>query len=294
VLYVLSSGRSGSTLLELLLGTHPEIESAGEAQLLGFTASAPNGTCRCGFPLERCPVWSGVLGADDGSARTRELGRFRESRNAGRTLRPELLLEVLAGRLGPEGRTHAAAYATTSFAFLDAVADRRTRYVVDASKDLYRLHWLAKGSQREVRVLLLTRDPRAFVWSSAGRRATSLVTTLRLAARWSVQQLLMTRWLRASGTPWMLVRYEDLVTDPPAALRAIERWLRVDPDRFVPADLFERRGHGVAGNPMQFREGQITFDDEWRDRFARSPQRIVWAVAGVPARRLGYRWRSRW
>jgi hypothetical protein len=295
LVYLLSTGRTGSTLLELLLANHQGIETAGEAQLLPFAVSATNATCRCGSRFDVCPVWSAAMSAPSFDDDVRQLRRFRETGDAGRTVRTELLPEMLTGRVAPARRAEAEAYADASFELLGAVArPPRTRYVVDASKDLHRLHWLSSGADVPMRVVLLTRDPRGYVRSAMGNEPTDdPARILRLALRWSAQHLLMLRWLGAARPSWMLVRYEDLATRPGATLTTIGRWLGLDPEGFEPADPFRARSHGIAGNPMQFREAPIRLDDRWRE-LDPAAQRLVWTLTAFHARRLGYRWRSRW
>lgn len=59
VVYILSPGHSGSTLLGLLLGAHPAVATVGELKF------APPGyrdgqTCSCGVRMEQCDFWQAV------------------------------------------------------------------------------------------------------------------------------------------------------------------------------------------------------------------------------------------
>src|ERR1700743_2959648 len=60
VIYIAGSGRSGSTLLERVLGEMPGAVNVGEL-IDVFRRTAPLGErCGCGLPFTDCPFWSGV------------------------------------------------------------------------------------------------------------------------------------------------------------------------------------------------------------------------------------------
>ena len=55
-----SSSHSGSTLLDLMLGAHSNVSSAGEMNRLSLFAEER--LCTCGAPVARCAYWNRVLG----------------------------------------------------------------------------------------------------------------------------------------------------------------------------------------------------------------------------------------
>jgi hypothetical protein len=57
---VASAGHSGSTLLDLLLGNHPQVSSAGEMNRL--TLHAADRVCACGSTVTACDYWNRVRG----------------------------------------------------------------------------------------------------------------------------------------------------------------------------------------------------------------------------------------
>jgi sulfotransferase family protein len=61
LLYISSSGHSGSTLLDVLLGNHPSISSLGEVNRLSI--SPYTRICACGTVVARCTFWNGIAEA---------------------------------------------------------------------------------------------------------------------------------------------------------------------------------------------------------------------------------------
>ena len=58
--YICSAARSGSTLLDVLLGNHSRVASLGEFSFLS-KAIALNQTCSCGESIHKCPAWSKIF-----------------------------------------------------------------------------------------------------------------------------------------------------------------------------------------------------------------------------------------
>ena len=58
--YICSAGHSGSTLLDLLLGSHSRIASLGEIDQLSKNI-ALNTLCACGEPVRSCVLWRDIL-----------------------------------------------------------------------------------------------------------------------------------------------------------------------------------------------------------------------------------------
>jgi Sulfotransferase family len=60
LILIASAGHSGSTLLDLLIGNHPMVSSAGEMNRL--TLHAPDRMCACGDTVTNCAYWNEVRG----------------------------------------------------------------------------------------------------------------------------------------------------------------------------------------------------------------------------------------
>jgi hypothetical protein len=284
---VLSTGRSGSTLLELLLASHPDIATVGELQLLSHLSRDPSSTCSCGRSLATCPFWSTALGP----GAVVPLDPFRETVDAGRVVRAGWITGVLTGRISR--RTHALAndYAGPTATIVKAASQQLgATFVVDASKDVYRLHLLA-ATGLDLRVVLLVRDPRGFVNSMLAGSSRSIARTIRYASRWLVQHLLFecaARPMRRSGSV-MRIRYEDLADDPDMALDRLGRWLGTDPTRFDAVGFRTHLHHAIGGNPMRDRTEPVAVDERWRTTLSPTEHRVTWLVDGPLARRYGYR-----
>ena len=61
LLYIAGTGRSGSTLLNNLLGQIPGFTAVGELYSIWDRGLLERQLCGCGEPLPDCPLWSTVL-----------------------------------------------------------------------------------------------------------------------------------------------------------------------------------------------------------------------------------------
>jgi hypothetical protein len=72
VLYISAWGRSGSTIIDNVLGAYPEVVSVGELHHLWGRGLLWKRGCGCGKPVRSCPFWADVLDAAYG-----KIGRTR-------------------------------------------------------------------------------------------------------------------------------------------------------------------------------------------------------------------------
>ncbi len=274
--YILSSGRSGSTLLDLLLGSLPGLFTLGELQVLPFEVQENRSPCGCGEFLHDCPFWAPLLPKLEFVDERARLTQFRDTHTTGRVLRREHFGDVLAGRVGAPRTAAADGYSALNEALLDQVAERvrehtgaAPRWLVDASKDPYRLLWLSRSRRIELRVIHLVKDPRAFVHSITRRaRPVRPSSVARYSARWAIENSGMARLgERLGDNAYRRISYEQLSGEPDTTLQALGRWLGVE----VPADASgrfrEAENHAVAGNQMRWQDRGIELDASWRTDF---------------------------
>jgi len=297
VIYIAGSGRSGSTLLERVLGDMPGAVNVGELIDL-FRRTAPRGErCGCGLAFAECPFWAGVgKRAFDGWEDSRLAAIHRlQTRVARQRHLPRLLAMPLADR---GFRDDVAAYGAGYRALYRAIADQAgASYVIDASKWPVQALALSRAGL-DVRVIHLVRDVRGVAHSLSKQQvarphavqATDHMTHIvpaEAAARWVGIQA-EAELLRRCGLRVTRIRYEDFVSRPRPAVSAALADLGLPPG---PSDLAHvtdghvvlGSSHGLSGNPSRFSDGQITLrpDEAWRDRMPRRDRAVVTAL-GLP------------
>jgi hypothetical protein len=89
-------------------------------------------------------------------------------------------------------------------------------------------------------------------------------------------------------------RYEDLVSEPTATLRALADLAgvaTVDPALTAAGEVVFRTTHQVSGNPVRFRRGPVplTLDDAWVTQMRPLDRHIAGALTAPLRQRYGYR-----
>jgi hypothetical protein len=301
VLFIMGMTRSGSTLLESLLGGIDGFFPTGETHML-WRGLLQGFRCGCRQLVASCTLWSQVLDAvADGShpADPREVWRWQLAE--ARILHTPRLMSI---RSWPEtGRPLLNQYVRLLTRLYGAVRDlTQARVIVDSSKSPSVAEILRHLDQIDLYVVHLVRDPRAVAYS--WRRGTPdpelpqlrpyRPGPVRSTARWIATNLLGDAVRRRLGVERsMLLRYEELAEKPVAAVRRIAELVGED-DAELPF-LSERvayltDNHMVSGNRSRFQTGEVAvqLDTQWITEGWRLHRGVVTALALPWLHRYGY------
>jgi hypothetical protein len=282
-MFICSAGHSGSTLLELLLGSHPAAMALGEITQLPKNV-ALNTSCTCGVPVRECLFWHRVfdrLADEPAFGNWREdpyalfLGFFEASNVVDRR-HQTMLRRVLRKLVYAELYLH---WRSRPFALFKPFTQPLRRGA--ANKRL-----LYRTAPAETRVLLLMRDGRAVFYSylKRGYRRNRALEAWR--STYSRGMPLLRK--HVAKRDLIEVRYEDLVREPRAGL---ERVCASVGTSFDPRMLdFRGRAHHVLnGNNMRSaKDSAIRLDEEWRLKLSAGDLRYFDSRAGDLNRALGY------
>jgi hypothetical protein len=174
-------------------------------------------------------------------------------------------------------------------------AENRTskpiRWLVDASKDIYRLFWLMNSGYFDLRVIHLVKDPRAFTYSMVRRSLPNgRWQNFRMTGRWLVENWLFTYLSNqpALRDKTLQLRYEDLAGSPDATMNVIGQWLGLVFEHEALEAFRQIENHAIAGNSMRWQSTEIRLDEQWRHALPQDFARVTWAITGPLARSYGY------
>lgn len=294
VVYILGTGRCGSTLLDIILGSHPDICSTGELRQLSATPRGEDQPCSCGADVHDCALWGPVIARVEREFPLDELERDRGYELTRSLPRTALLLGL--------PRSGASRYAARLATLLRTIAQESGRpVVVDSSKHMGRglILWKSRRHGLDVRYIHMVRDGRGFVWSKLkvlDGQGLGLTPPDRnvvdLSAWWVLSNMLSALLFRLHPGRYRRVRYEDLVARPERTLTEIGRFIGVDLSGVIEAI---RTGqplpveHVVGGNRLRFSRALVLKPDtDWQRNLPLSDERTFWGIAGWLARRYGY------
>jgi LPS sulfotransferase NodH len=271
-IFVIGFQRSGTTLLQALLGAHPRLAAPPEIYFVARVAEHDD--------------YFGDLGDDANLERA-----LHEALNPPLDMLAECGFDHdrLLARLKQGPRTYAA--------ILDVML---TDYAERHGKE----RWVEKSAGQplgplmslfpDARAIHIVRDPRDVVASSL-RSAWTAHESATAIAEWWRAFTLDAIWRGSELGPgrFLQVRYEDLTRDPEAVLRVVCAFVGEDYDRGMVADTTRRVGTvpaiaaGWQGRALS--RVEPAREGGWKERLSRADQVRVNAVVGSMLTPLGYR-----
>lgn len=292
IILIAGHGRSGSTLLDRLLGEMDGFVTVGELRYLWMRGLLANQLCGCGAPFRSCGHWREIV-ADLPAAETREA-------YASRVLRVQKVVEnskaiplLLNPSLRPrEFSDRLDEYKHALRSLVAGIFEKTgASVIVDSSKKPAYALIMKELFGDDVHVVHLVRDSRAVAFSRMRtkprpeihwmKKNMAVGNPLRTGVEWRLANSVLTA-MRDAGRCTQL-RYEDLVDRPRATIASLVAGvLAVNPSTVqVPhicAGMAElSMAHSVAGNPMRFETGKIpiTVDDEWKKNLSGMRRSVV-------------------
>ena len=294
VLYIAGWGRSGSTILDNVLGQVEGFFSTGEIRSIWDRGLIENWLCSCGAAFRDCEIWKRVFaeafgGFDGVDARRMLAVRDKFDRPWNVFFPHRFESSELAEYRSVLGKLYTA---------IASVAGARV--IVDSSKTPAYCRILQDCPGFEVDIVHLLRDPRAvaFSWqrkrlwghtegsymSRFGPTASSLIWDGRQIATETVGRRAPQRYLR--------LRYEDFIAAPQSILSRILALTGggVTPGFAADRTIALRPVHGISGNPSRFARGAVELkaDEEWRTGMKRADRLIVTAMTAPLLMRYRY------
>ena len=303
VLYIGGSWRSGSTLLNRLLGALPRVFAPGELRYLWQRGVVGNELCGCGTAFLDCPRWSAIGDRAFGGWERIDVDRVIGLQQS--LERPGVLFPGW-GRTSRIRSKHLAEYQAVLGRLYRAIRDvSGAEIVVDSSKNPLFAFVLKDVPAISLKAIHLVRDSRGVAYSARKRVTRPEVRgrkvymprygVVHASLLWDAYNILF-HVLSARGVPSVVTRYETLVRDPRPEISRLLRRLGCpfreedlaflgQPEIGLPPD------HTVAGNPMRFARGRISLrpDQEWLEKMPARERGVVSILTAPLLFHYGYR-----
>jgi hypothetical protein len=230
-LMISGSGRSGTTILSILLSQGENVLNIGQLRDVwaGWARDVP---CTCGQSLTDCAFWSAVRAEAYPGQTAEQADRLDGERRAFMTEAASLPDWNAPDALDRLAQAHSG-FLDALAALLNALVARTgARVLVDSSKSPEFALACHLTGVADLHVLNLIRDPRAVACSWAKRKPRSI--NQRLDA-WGQRQRRLAGWQEADGLHHRSLRYEDFTEAPQQALANVLNWVGED----LPPNVFE-------------------------------------------------------
>lgn len=237
LVFILGSQRSGTTALEYILSTNSNLFAIGEVRLLenfiknNAKIKLSKGRCTCGKLITRCPFWSRVFNQME--------------------CLYDVKIEDLITNISREEHLRA---------LYESIDHETDEILIDSSKNIEYINTLAKAlPDWDISIIYIYRDP--FQVSLSARKWHKKIGRMRRPQfvsmiRWLRSNFRMRLWLiRHREIKYLVLRYEDFVSDPLVNLRKVSDVIGIQGDYSLKLNL--RDLHTVAGTPTRFESNEF-------------------------------------
>ena len=269
ILYIAGWGRSGSTILDNVLGQVEGFFSTGEIRSVWDRGLIENWPCSCGAAFRDCDLWRSVFAEAFGGFERVDAQRMTAIRDA--FDRPWNVF--LPGRFASSAIAEYRSALKRLYAAVATVTGAKV--IVDSSKTPAYGRILQDLPGFRIDIVHLLRDPRAVAfswqrkrrWTEDGAAYMSRFGPTKSSLIWDARQIATEAVGRRARERYLRLRYEDFIAAPEAGLARILALTGVGTaPRFAEGHkLALQPVHGISGNPSRFARGTVELkaDDEW-------------------------------
>ncbi len=312
IVYIVGTGRSGSTLIDAVLGNSRKAVSTGELYDT-ISAQLGNKLCSCGAKFRNCPFWSQVSSHYSDALETTTLyGMHKIHRRLERSALAPLRI-MLTTILRLKDIKDYKRFLHYIYAALRTVSGKSV--IVDSSKNPLRGYLLSLLDSADVYYIHLVRDGRAALWSwmqtgtippfeipirkyahvtaTSESRCYYWYTPWLYSMSWVAYNLATQVALRLIQKKHVRIQYEQFVANPSHHIDLIGNL--IDEDLCDLRNLIDvssplQIDHIISGNQLRLTR-QLTLrkaNEDWKRNLPDSYKKVFWMCAGWLARSYGY------
>jgi hypothetical protein len=300
IIFIISAGHSGSTLLDLMIGTLPNTISTGELVWLPWQVwrdgkmcneTPKQDICTCLKTFRECPVWSKILQCISDTTSQNVISNpldFNLSflRNKKYTEKTSIRLKALRKIfeysiinnqelfLNSILKNQKGIIQNTLVLYDSIVKTMKVSSVVDSSKDILRAYAIWRERPSDIKVILLYKDAKSY--AASGKHWGVDEPTEKHLKRWlNIYKNRFVPILKRMKTEVLIVKYNNLVEQPTETRQRLAQFIG---SICTNSDwqINTHNMHLVAGNPMRF-QGivNIKYDDRWKRELTRDEQKLA-------------------
>ena len=308
-LYICSVAHSGSTIIELLLGGHPDIASLGEVSSLAHDILL-NQPCTCGKPLTHCSAWkpifstiqekSGIdfeekpysfrLGATLKSVQKDSFQKNHWNNIVNHYHRglEYIYFKSFLAKILPLP-SHSSSEVENTLTLYDIARKHRgKKIIVDSSKRYLKALELYKKAPNMIRILFLVRDGRSVFASHLKRQWPRHVAYLAWKNFYSRALPLMKQYVAPKHL--YIMQFEKFLQQPDYHIKKICELVDIDTPHLDKLLTFDRKNlHSTGGNLARFEKKlKLRQDEGWRTHLTKDEIHYFNKKSGNLNKVLGY------
>jgi len=293
ILYIAGYGRSGSTLLDQLLGGLSGFFSTGQLSDIWLSGMIQNSKCSCGYTFDCCDTWKNIISKTfAGTDNINPTDILKLQKHVDKSFFLYWINSVSRLNLKTNKGLSASFFTYVNLVnnLYEAIYSvTGCNVIIDSSKTPSFLYAISNFENFNIYVIHLVRDPRAVAYSWMRNKpfmppltTNPTKTSIYSATQWAFTNVQVEMLCKSLPIKYLILRYEDFIRNPDEYLKYIVNFLgkaelmdEISSFHFN-KELFLEERHTFSGNINRFKK-QIKMqpDDEWKTKMVGLNKTIV-------------------
>jgi len=267
LIYIVGTSFSGSSLLGFILGSTGGVFDAGELKFFNRVQVKGGEKCTCGSFVTSCPFWSIVHSR---GFEVYEVPSFHR--------KYIIAIKII---LGIKVKKDSIICREELELLNEIHRIQGAAYILDTSKSLWRLQYLLRCRDINLKILFLKRGMCGSVSSFVKHR----FGFWRGLFIYKLNNFLIRKFLKNNKLDYLYVEYDSLCKNTDAELKRIGEYLGIDYSNYI--EMMKNREYhvpsGNQGTRKQFLENfqGLKHDDSWKTRLTSWQKRVLSIVSKI-------------
>ncbi|MDD4353935.1 MAG: hypothetical protein PHN56_05775 [Candidatus Nanoarchaeia archaeon] len=255
IIYLSGIGRSGSTLIDLLLSTNQKIFSVGEVYQYQ-KVKEDNLMCSCGKKFNNCDFWKQI---------SKDLCKIINHVNLIDYLKmTNYLINPISKNINFKNNS-----SNYELFYKIKKNNSKINFILDSSKDIARLIELDQDKRLEIYNISIIRNCSAvansFSSGKQGKKKNYYISTIK----WFFVNYIMFKYLKKRNKRTLLIQYEDFCKHPEKEILRIEKYLKIKISKNYSEKIKNIEYHGLVPNRIAKIKNRklfsgIKYDEKWK------------------------------
>lgn len=297
VLYIAGFERSGSTILNRVLGQIDGFVAWGELRDIWQHGAIENRRCSCGALFDECPAWTAIVETAFGAMEQSEIRGMVELLQK---TRASVLPHYFGLSRQPFANQTTKKYLANLTRLYQAIqATTKSRVIVDSTKASWYGYALSMLPTLELYIVHIVRDPRGVCYSlqrrkNKGEPFSQWYNPVHASLSWSLKNYASEMLLNRFPERYLRISYEEFIRQPKPVIESILALL----DEEVAELPFQNDStvnmgtdHIFAGSPsIRSKTGavELNLDERWKQQMKPMDKTAVKSLTLPLLARYGY------
>ena len=298
VLYIAGFERSGSTILNRVLGQIDGFVAWGELRDIWQHGMIENRSCTCGASFDECPVWTKIVDTAFGEmdrTKIQEMVELLQKTRA--SVLPHYYSRFLRKPFTDYGTQEYLDNLERLYQAIQSTTGSRT--IVDSTKASWYGYALRMLPSIDLYVVHIVRDPRGVGYSlqcrkNKGELLSQWYNPVHASLSWNFKNYAVETLLNRPANRYLRIRYEEFIQNPKPVVESILALLKEEVTQLPFKDdstVIMGTDHIFAGSPSSRSDTglvKLNLDERWKKQMKSVDKATIKSLTSPLLMRYGY------